>query len=118
MTWGAPGRSCAGSNKARRGSDQASFLLGGNDGEFLLGEDPPNARNRAHSAVTSHEQKSATQPPSAVETHEQPRSRLTNEASGWSALGRFMEDITDTLGDHVADFSERYLRRAAWRIMM
>lgn len=42
-----------------------TFLFGGNNGEFLLGEDPPNARNRPQAAVTSREQKSPVQPPSA-----------------------------------------------------
>jgi hypothetical protein len=33
---------------------------------FLLGEDPPNARNRLQTAVTFRERKSPVQPPSAV----------------------------------------------------
>ena len=38
---------CDGPDALRADLDRLTFLLGGNDGEFLLGEDPPNARNRA-----------------------------------------------------------------------
>jgi hypothetical protein len=61
--------------------DRFTFLLGGNDGEFLLGDDPDLPRQPAETAVKTHEQKSPAQPPSAVRTHEQPRSKLTNEAT-------------------------------------
>jgi hypothetical protein len=64
--------------------DRFTFLPGGNDGEFLLGDDPDLPRHPAETAVRTHEQKSPAQPPSAVRTHEQPRSKLTNEATGVS----------------------------------
>ena len=37
MTWGTPGRSCAGSNKARRGSDRASQILADHRQGTVLG---------------------------------------------------------------------------------
>jgi hypothetical protein len=61
--------------------DRFTFLLGGNDGEFLFGDDPDLPRHPAETAVKTHEQKSPAQPPSALRTHEQPRSKLTNEAT-------------------------------------
>jgi hypothetical protein len=63
------GHPAYGLDALRADLDRFTFLLGGNDGEFLLGEDPPNARNRPQTAVTSREQKSPVQPPSALRTH-------------------------------------------------
>ena len=51
-----------GTQQLRNDLDRFAFLLGGNDGEFLLGEDPPNARNRPQTAATSRERKSPVQP--------------------------------------------------------
>jgi hypothetical protein len=53
-----------------------TFLLGGNDGEILLGEDPPNAATAPDCGQFFSRTKSPVQPPSAVRTHEKPRLKL------------------------------------------
>lgn len=75
------GHPAYGPDALRADLDRFTFLLGGNDGEFLLGDDPDLPRHPAATAVKTREQKSPAQPPSAVRTHEQPRLKLTNEAT-------------------------------------
>jgi hypothetical protein len=75
------GHPAYGPDALRADLDRLAFLLGGNDGEFLLGDDPELPRHPAKTTVKTHEQKSPAQPPRAVRTHEQPQSKLTNEAT-------------------------------------
>jgi hypothetical protein len=75
------GHPAYGPDALRADLDRLAFLLGGNDGEFLLGDNPDLPCRPAATAVRTREQKSSAQPPSAVRTHEQPRLKLTNEAT-------------------------------------
>jgi hypothetical protein len=72
--------------------DRFTFLLGGNDGEFLLGDDPDLPRHPAETAVKTREQKSPAQPPTAVRsqnsrTKPQPLEELSQRSELVAGVG-------------------------------